>query len=527
MNFLNKFKYSRDSYLISFLIIAIIVMINFIAHNHFVRVDLTKNQLYAISDTSKEIVKNLDDIVQIKVYFSDELPNNLLTVRQYIGDILDEFNSYSNGNLKIEFLNSNDDKFKDGVKKYGIPEIQMNIVEKDKMVVKNGYLGVAVVYGDKFETIPVVQNLLNIEYNLISGIKKVTSDRTYNIAFVSGHNEPILDRKVALEQGQNSISLLVDNLKKNYNVSSVDLTTQDVDLSSIDTLFLVGPKENLKDDEIEKIDSFVHNGGNLIVFADAIDINSDFQAIPMDLNINDLLNKYGINIEKQFILDSINEMATFNQGFMNFILNYPLWVKAVNENFNQNNPIVTKLSSISFPWVSSFTLSDVDGIKQNILVNSSNKAWLENEPFNINPNEIQNVLDKKQYPLAVLLNTSFNKEDVKVDEKKSEKNTEEKLNQNTTNSNILFVPNSRFITNTYLNKFRNNLVFVMNAVDFVTLDDSLIDIRSKVNMDFPLKDISYKIRSLVKFIAVFLMPILLIVFGVLRYYFRKNKKIIL
>ena len=143
MNFLNKFKYARDSYVLTVFIIGIVLMTGYISMQHFARIDLTESQSYAVSDASKDIMQELDDIVTIKVYFSEELPPNLFKVRQYVEDILGELGSYANGNLSIRFLNPADDAIAKEAQILGIPPIRMNILAKDKFEVKNGFLGMA------------------------------------------------------------------------------------------------------------------------------------------------------------------------------------------------------------------------------------------------------------------------------------------------------------------------------------------------------------------------------------------------
>ena len=224
MSFLNKLKYNRNSYLITILILAIVIMVNYIAANHFVKIDLTKNKIYEVSEASKTIIKSLDDIVIIKVFFSETLPPNLFVVRQYVEDVLGEFSSYSKGNLSVKFLNPADPTIQQEALGLGIPQVQMNVVEKDKLEVKNGFLGIAITYGNQTEVLPVIKNVLNVEYNLISAIKKVTASKTMTVAFSSGHGEPKLTADLnAFQSPQDSFSLFKQSLSQNYTVSTIDL----------------------------------------------------------------------------------------------------------------------------------------------------------------------------------------------------------------------------------------------------------------------------------------------------------------
>jgi len=69
------------------IIIGILVVVNFFSYQIFYRWDLTDNKDYSISKASKKTVQNLDDIVNVKVYFSRNLPSQYITLEQEVGDI--------------------------------------------------------------------------------------------------------------------------------------------------------------------------------------------------------------------------------------------------------------------------------------------------------------------------------------------------------------------------------------------------------------------------------------------------------
>lgn len=519
MNFLNRFKYSRDSYLITILIVAIALMVNFIASRHFVKVDLTANQLFAISDASKTIVGNLDDIVTVKVFFSEQLPPRLFDVRQYADDILDELASYSKGNLVVDFLNPANPDISNEALQYGIPQIQMNIVEKDKFEVKNGFLGIAVIYGDRLEILPVVQNVSNIEYGLVAAIKKVTAKEARKVGFLTGHDEPSLTQRMEVGEVDDSFFLLKKALDRNYQVLSINLGDDEVTLDDVDTLLIAGSKTAFSDEEKYAIDQFLLGGGSLIVFLDLIDVTNDLQASLLELDINELIEHYGVRIEKQFALDRSNEIASFNQGFSTFFKPYDFWVKAVNQFFDPMSPIVSKLDSIVFPWTSPLKLFEKEGVTTTVLLSSTTNAWLQNEPFNLDPNLVQNLTKKDQYPLVALLEGGFTSF--------FDRSGEGHFDTSLKTGRILIAGNSRFATDRFIKLYPQNLSFIMNAIDFLTLDESLISIRSKSSVDLPLKNLTDRDRQIVKFLGILLMPILVITFGVVRSFIRRKQKYIL
>ena len=95
----------RNSILIQLLIfIAIVVVVNLIADKLFFRLDFTADGRYTLSRATKDLLNDLDDVVTVKAYFSEELPTQLLSNRKDFQDLLIEYENRSDGNLVYEFI---------------------------------------------------------------------------------------------------------------------------------------------------------------------------------------------------------------------------------------------------------------------------------------------------------------------------------------------------------------------------------------------------------------------------------------
>ena len=110
------------------LLIAIFVVVNIVSLNLFYRFDLTENKRYTISDTTKKTLKNLDDIVTVKVFFSQKLPTNMMSLSQQVKDTLAEYETFGHGNLVVKYMDPDKEEVKTEALKLGIPQIQMNIL---------------------------------------------------------------------------------------------------------------------------------------------------------------------------------------------------------------------------------------------------------------------------------------------------------------------------------------------------------------------------------------------------------------
>jgi ABC-2 type transport system permease protein len=525
-NILNrKTLFTTQSITLLIIIAAILVVINLISANHFGRLDLTSDQQYSISSVTKNTLKNLDDLITIKVYFSPQLPPDLAQSSQYVKDILAEYKAYSS-KVKIEIINpAKDDATKNEVLSLGIPELEMQIMEKDQFKVQKGFFGIALFYGDKKEIIPMVQDVQNLEYELTSIIKRLTSEKLQTIGFLSGHDEHGLYDLAGTSNAEtttNDYTTIKKELDKNYNVSLVDLAAPQA-LKNIDTLIIAGPKKALTDNELYQIDQFIMNGGKVIFLVDEIALGQGLQATPFQSGLEKILAKYGIKVNQDLVIDTSNENVGFTSGYMQFFMPYPFWPKLIKANFDLANPIMSRLQSISLSWASSILLEKQTNIEYSNLASTTKNASTVSQPFNLDPQQQFTPDKRSQYPMIVLAKGNF--ASAFKDQAAPDKDADAvKINQATKESQILVLADSDFINNNNLKRFPDNGVFFQNAVDYLTVGSDLISIRSKSIADRPLKQIDEEGKMIIKTINIILIPALVIILGLIRYYKRKKNK---
>ncbi|HET9132424.1 MAG TPA: GldG family protein, partial [Terriglobia bacterium] len=211
------------------LILGILVLANFISVRLFGRLDLTKEKVYTLSDASKKLVGNLDDRITIKAYFTEELPAPYNNNRRAVLDILNDYRAYSKGNIQFEFINPQGDKEQQEAQQQGVPPVEVQVVNNDKLEVKRAYLGLVMQYEDKKEVIPVIQNLSSLEYDITSAMQRLTTTVKNKIGYTQGHDEPTLDK---LQRATQSVS-------KQYDLVPVDLTKEHTIPDDISALLVI------------------------------------------------------------------------------------------------------------------------------------------------------------------------------------------------------------------------------------------------------------------------------------------------
>ena len=501
------FSHSSNTIYITLLLIAILILVNLLGYYNFVRLDLTQNHQYTLSRVSKKIAKNLEDVISIKVYFSKKLPPYMANLAQQVDDILKEYKAYGKGNITIQYIDpSKDPMVAREVQQMGIPQVRMNVIEKDKQESVSGYLGLAVMSGDQYKVIPVVKDVSILEYKVTSFIKKLTGMKQPFIGILQTNS---------IHPNFEQYKELFKNLGEDYTIRPIHLSKgTSLIAEPIDVLVVAGAT-NLPISVLKAIDNFVITGGHVLFMIDTVNVDNHLQTKNLPSNITNLLLSYGIRVNNDLVLDRLSNLVGFNGGMFTYSVQYPFSIKAVKQNFNQENPVVKDLESISFQWASS--LDAVSNVGQNItistLVQTSRYSWLQKDHFNLNPNAISlpdNSSELKQHNLVMAvegkLKSFFNP------------------GESTTNARMIVVGDSDLVSDDVLKTYRANQLFFQNALDWLGSDNDLIQIRSRNITDKPLKQVSDGVKLFFKIFNLAGAVLVLIVFGLVRGYLRKKER---
>jgi len=475
------------------------LLLNIISANWHARLDLTENKRYTLSSSTKKILKSLDDVVTVKVFFSENLPPYLLPIKEQLKDLLEEYKSYAHDKIQVEFSDpTKDKKIEQRAFRLGIPAIQVNVYEKDEIKAVRGYLGVAIFYEDKVEKIPVVKEASNLEYLLTSKILKLTTGKQRVVGIILGKGKSKLE----------DFKILKDTLSSEMTVRVIDSIIP----PSTNCLVVIG-LDSLRESQKKAIDEYIIKGGKAIFLIDGVSIGKSLWGTPLNQNVLQWTKNYGFVVNNDLILDVSNVEAPFSSGYVSFILPYPYWIKILPKGLNKKNPVTRDLESLVLPWTSSVTLvqdSALSDITHEILVASSPYSWQEKDFFALSPDFIKKPKSAitKPYPLAILLRGKVRSA---FDENKFSPETM-----------ILAVGNSRFLENPFIRRYPANLVFIMNALDVLSFGDALVSIRSKGAISRPIKPLSTTQKALFKYINLFLMPLLVIVLGIAIFFVRRK-----
>ena len=533
-------KYGGNTLAFILVVFGIVALINFLSSRRFIRADLTADKRYTISQSTKKVLKRLDDIVTIDAYFSRQ-PARIAQLRQSVRDMLEEYRAFSK-NLQINFIDpaTGDEAQKQQLRFIGIPEMQINVIEKDKAEIANVYMGIAILYADKKEVLPVVQTTANLEYDLTSAILKVTSKEIKTIGFLTGHDE--------LDVFGQAFGPLRQELSKQYDVRKVPIEADKAIDADVATLVVAGPKKELTEREKYEIDQFIMRGGRALFLVDPVLIQYEgLNVSSLTTGLNDLLEHYGVKLNDNLVLDVSMDQLTYSQGFMTVTTSYVYFIKVLkqyqyrtgetSDGLSKDSIITNQLESLTFPWAGSLELiPNADAPVEAIaLAKTSRGGWTAQSPYNISPTNRQfqpPASVQQAHTVAISLSGVFKSfyagkaippaESSESDEVVTAKPTEEERTTKTDSetTQIVVVGNSQF-----LQQGRpDGQLFFLNTVDWLTLGEELINIRSHGVTNRPLKEVSESEKFFLKFISIAGVPILVVAFGLVRFFLRRRAK---
>ena len=357
----------------SLVLFFVLVVLNMISRNMFFRWDLTDNKMYSLSDSSKSVVSKIDDLMTLKVYFSNNLPGEYGNNRRYLQDILEEYAAYSDGNLTFEFYEpETDEDLQMDAQKSGIQPVQLQVIENDKVEVKRVYMGMVFMYEDKREVIPIIQTTTGLEYEITTNIKKLVDSNKESIAFATTSSQ--------LETNENIIQVL----RQRFSVRNITL---DSPISSdISVILMNGVTDSLSLPERENLENFISDGGNLIIGQNRLSIDIQTQQVtPIVSDIFDFLRNYGFDIKENLVLDRICGKVNVQQNMgifkMAVPMDYPFL--PVIQNFNESETIVSGLEGLRTMFPSEIILDSL--INTSVLFQSSDNSSTMSEFYNLNP----------------------------------------------------------------------------------------------------------------------------------------------
>ena len=444
----NKRKSLKKSQLVAFFItLVLIAVINVIGSYVFTRFDLTSEKRYTLSETTKETLRNLDDYVYFKVYLEGDFPAGFKKLRRETKEMLDEFRAYTKF-IDYEFINPSESNDRNEIAESykllyqaGLNPTDLTVQNADgstrQMIIWPGAL---VSYHNETELpIDLLESQLgqsseealnasmqNLEFRLLDAIIKVTRKKKPSIAFIEGHGEltelEVYDITKTFETNyhvtRGEIAGKVDALIERSENSKGEVSAN----IKYDAIIIAKPTEPFDEKDKFLIDQYIMHGGKVLwlvepVFAtmDSLTSQESTIGVERDLNLEDMLFKYGVRLNHNLLLDlncaalPIRTGQVAGQAQLEFYrwFYFPL-VQAAS-----NHPIVRNMNAIKLDFVSSISATTSEGnVVKTPLLRTSDYTKISGAPVFITLAMLRQNPDKRMFPsrsqnVAYLLKGTF------------------------------------------------------------------------------------------------------------------------
>jgi len=492
----------------SFLYFVVIVLMNVVASGWFIRLDLTSGKINTLSSATEKLLGTLKDRLIVKVYFNSDLPAPYSNNRRAMMDILQELRSFSSGKLEYEIYDPTSDNDVNKATSDGIPQVQVQVVNNDKLEVKRAFMGLVLEYRAQKQTIPVVEDLSNFEYDIASRIDRMINTRKKTIAVAQGNGEP------SFEDFQKAQQALSDR----YNLLPVDLKSPVPDSAS--ALVMIQPTMAFPDSQLYNLDQFMMNRGRAAFLMSMVNATMQSQyATDLNLGLSRVFRSYGFDIKKDLVRDAqcASVSVVQREAGLTFQTEVPHPYIPIVNNLDKSFAVTQNLHQVIFPFVSDIDTTSAHVLRLNVIpfAVSSQRSGTQTGFYDLDPNAqfTRAMFEERNKLLGVAINGNI--KTVISDTEKSVSASRKTEG----NERIIVVGNGNFVRDMFLSN-RENLSLFLNIVDYLTDDLGLISIRSKSFLPGPLKPVSDANRATTKDIIVGLPPLLILGFGLI--YWRRT-----
>jgi len=563
----------------------IIITINIIGNYIYTRFDLTSEKRYTLSDTTKEMLKNLDEYVFFKVYLEGDFPAGFKRLRNETKEMLNEFRAYS-PYIEFEFVDpsaSSDEKERNKIYKMltdkGLQPTNLQIHNKDENSEKLIFPGAIVNYLNKETAIDLLKTQLgtpeeevlnnsieNLEFTLASAIRQLAITKKPSIAFIEGHGE--LSKIETADIG--------NTLAENYQVARVRLDEQ---LNSItdfksydsvsnkifiknkyDAIIIAKPDSAFSEKDKFIIDQYIMRGGKVLWLIDPVYATMDSLqkqrttlGFGLDLNLDDLFFKYGVRMNQELLMDlnarpiPIVTGMVGNQPRQEFLPWYFFPILTPNS----KHPIVNNLNSIMTDFPGTLDTVKSSGLRKTSLLTSSKYTKVSKAPALIdlqmmdiqrdpkNQNELLSMFNLAPKMVAALVEGKFKSLFANRIPPRLSNNDSIGFRTESKKTAQIFISDGDIIKNQlhyskgyplplgfdqYTRETFGNKDFILNAINYLIDENGLISIRNReIKLRLLDKNRMERNMVLIKTLNVIIPILLILLMGLIIQWMRKRK----
>jgi ABC-2 type transport system permease protein len=555
--------------------LVIIIFLNVIGYFFFARIDLTQEKRYTLSESSKKLMSNLEDIVFIRCYLEGDIPSEYKKLRNETKEMLDQFRAY-NPDIEYEFVDPNGfenakdkNEFYQRLFEKGFSPLLTTSTNNNSQVQQYIFPYLEITYKGRTTIVPLISSkngfsgesiinasIQNLEYNLYSAIRSVATQQRGKVAFLYGHGEWQVE----------NIWDFISSLNEYYTVDSISineklnaLTERVYDSvnpnlvkikNKFDCLVIAKPTSIFSYKDLYLIDQYIMHGGKvlwlvdpLLVSMDSLQTQANTFAISNFTGVDDILFRYGVKLNTNLVTDmQCAKIPIVTGQYQNNTpqMTYYPWNFFPEISPNANHIISDKISPVKMEFASSIDTTNSPA-KRTVLLSSSNRTRVLNSPVNVSLQMLKQKQDASLFnsgakDVAILLEGEFSSAFKNRLTPEMELNSQMAYKDFSDTTAMIIIADGDVVRNDFMNgqllplgydkytrKMYGNKEFLVNCVNYLCGDEDLIPLRSRevIMRNLDLAKVERE-KTAWQIVNVALPIVIIVLFGVLLAVLRKK-----
>lgn len=555
--------------------LVIIIFLNVIGYFFFARIDLTQEKRYTLSESSKKLMSNLEDIVFIRCYLEGDIPSEYKKLRNETKEMLDQFRAY-NPDIEYEFVDPNGfenakdkNEFYQRLFEKGFSPLLTTSTNNNSQVQQYIFPYLEITYKGRTTIVPLISSkngfssdgivnasIENLEYNLYTAIRSVATQQRGKVAFLYGHGEWQVE----------NIWDFISSLNEYYTVDSISineklnaLTERVYDSvnpnlvkikNKFDCLVIAKPTSIFSYKDLYLIDQYIMHGGKvlwlvdpLLVSMDSLQTQANTFAISNFTGVDDILFRYGVKLNTNLVTDmQCTKIPIVTGQYQNNTpqMTYYPWNFFPEISPNSNHIISDKISPVKMEFASSIDTTNSPA-KKTILLSSSNRTRVLNSPVNVSLQMLKQKQDASLFnsgakDVAILLEGEFSSAFKNRLTPEMELNSQMAYKDFSDTTAMIVIADGDVVRNDFMNgqllplgydkytrKMYGNKEFLINCVNYLCGDEDLIPLRSRevIMRNLDLAKVERE-KTAWQIVNVALPIVIIVLFGVLLAVLRKK-----
>ena len=409
------------------IVLFVVGLLNLLAYLFVIRVDMTDDKHYSLSEASIELLRKTEASIDITLFLQGDLNAGFERLQRATKETIEEMSVHSDIQFSIEDLQSSYSK--EEAERMGMRPIVIHEREQDGKTAQTTIYPYALIqYKGKKAVVALLKNtrglsgeenlnasIEQMEFAFMEALSLLLQTETPRIAIIEGHGEPdethtydlmtALSRYFQVDRGQ---------------ISGIDSIVDAHILDDYRAILILAPQTPFSDQERFIIDQYLMRGGSILWAIDGIRLSEEVlqqegftPIIPLDLGLSEMFFRYGIRINPALVQDiqclpiPVNVSSDPEQPNLQ-----PMpWTYAPLLLTSQGSPITRNMGQVMSTFVSPIeAVGGEDGIEKRVLLATSTASCLTATPGKVDLNDMNPNIEQFKYqyiPIAVSLEGVF------------------------------------------------------------------------------------------------------------------------